>query len=64
LAKQRLTHTLARVEFYHFTVFGLNSCQRSNEITMRDNCRGVDTFALEKVGEPVRPFKQNLFGLN
>ena len=54
-AKQRLTHTLARVKFYHFTVFGFNSGQRTNEVAMGNNCRGMDTFALEKIDEPVRP---------
>ena len=46
------------------TIYQATAYPRTNEVTMRDNCRGVDTFALEKVGEPVRPFQQNLFGLN
>jgi len=57
-------YTLARVKLYHFTVFGFNSGQRTNEVAVGDNCRGMDTFALEKVDEPVRPFQQNLFRLN
>lgn len=60
----QLEDALARVEFYYFTVLWFNSCQRTNEVTMRDNCRGVDIFVLEKVDEPVSPFLQNLFGLN
>ena len=55
---------LARVEFYHFTVIGLDSGQRANEITMSDDCCGVDAFALEKLGKPVRSFLQGFMGFN
>jgi len=55
---------LARVEFYHFTVFGLDSGQRANEVAMRDDCCGLNLFALEKLGKRVCSILQSLMGLN
>ena len=64
IGQGRLTDTLARIEFYHFTVFRFNPGQGTNEITMGDNCSGVYIFALDIFGKPVRPYHQNLFRLN
>ncbi len=62
--QDRMALALARVEFYHLTVFGLNSCQRVNEVTMSDYSCGVDTFALEKLSKPVRSILQGLMRFN
>lgn len=59
-----LAPALAWVESDHFTVLGLKSGQRANEVTMRDNGCGVDTFTLEKLGKPVRSFLQGFMGFN
>ena len=52
------------IELNYFTVLRLNSCQRPNEVTMRNNCCGMDTFAHDIFGERVCSLHQNIFRLN
>lgn len=53
-----------RVELYHFTVLGLDPRQRTNEVPMSDNRRGVNTLPFQEFHKTIRALLQDIMRLN